>query len=67
MENKIYDKLKYFLQIIVPALVALIAGLGQLFGFDTSKIIGLITLLATFGGSVLGISNLHYKAGDFNE
>ena len=61
LKNETYDKLKYIVQIVAPALIVLIAGGGDLYGYDTSKIIGLITLLTTFSGSVLGISSLHYN------
>jgi len=64
LSNKTYDSIKFLVQIVAPALIVLIAGLGDLYGFDTQNIIGLITLLATFTGSVLGISNLQYKKGE---
>ena len=64
LTNKTYDKIKFLVQIVAPALIVLIAGLGDLYGFDTQNIIGLITLLITFTGSVLGISNLQYKKGE---
>lgn len=67
LSNKTYDKIKFLVQIVAPALIVLIAGLGDLYGFDTQKVIGLITLLVTFTGSVLGISNLQYKKGADNE
>lgn len=59
--NETYDKIKFIVQIVAPALIVLIAGLGDLYNFDTAKIIGLITLLTTFSGSVLGISSLRYN------
>lgn len=64
LTNKTYDKIKFLVQIVAPALIVLIAGLGDLYSFDTQNIIGLITLLVTFTGSVLGISNLQYKKGE---
>ena len=64
LTNKTYDKIKFLVQIVAPALIVLIGGLGDLYGFDTQNIIGLITLLVTFTGSVLGISNLQYKKGE---
>ena len=64
LTNKTYDRIKFLVQIVAPALIVLIAGLGDLYGFDTQKVIGLITLLVTFTGSVLGISNLQYKKGE---
>ena len=64
LTNKTYDRIKFLEQIVAPALIVLIAGLGDLYGFNTQNIIGLITLLVTFTGSVLGISNLQYKKGE---
>ena len=64
LTNKTYDRIKFLVQIVAPALIVLIAGLGDLYGFDTQNIIGLITLMVTFTGSVLGISNLQYKKGE---
>ena len=64
LTNKTYDRIKFLVQIVAPAFIVLIAGLGDLYGFDTQTIIGLITLLVTFTGSVLGISNLQYKKGE---
>ena len=64
LTNKTYDRIKFLVQIVAPALIVLIAGVGDLYGFDTQNIIGLITLLVTYTGSVLGISNLQYKKGE---
>ena len=64
LTNKTYDRIKFLVQIVAPALIVLIAGVGDLYGFDTQNINGLITLLVTFTGSVLGISNLQYKKGE---
>ena len=64
LTNKTYDRIKFLVQIVAPALIVLIAGLGDLYGFDTKNTIGLITLMVTFTGSVLGISNLQYKKGE---
>lgn len=60
LKDKQYDVAKYLLQIVVPALVVLIAGVGKLYGLDVEKVNGLLTLLATFGGTVLGVSSAIY-------
>lgn len=59
--KKYYNYAKYVLQILIPALVALIAGLGAVYEFQTDKIIMTMTLLSTFGGTCLGISDANYK------
>ena len=60
LPDKVYRILKWILITVVPALIALITGLGALYGFDTQIITGTIALFATFFGVVLGISNINY-------
>lgn len=62
MPNWAYDKAKWALITGVPALIALITGLGALYGFDPSLITGTISLVATFFGALLGISSLNYNS-----
>ena len=62
MSNKVYDFLKWFLLVAVAPSIALITGLGELYGFDTNMVVGTISLVATFLGAVLGVSNVTYKA-----
>ena len=47
----------------VAPTIALISGLGQLYGFDTFKIVETISLIATFLGAIFGISVYQYKKG----
>ena len=61
MSNKVYDVLKWILLVAVAPTIALITGLGELYGFDTTVIVGTISLFATFFGALLGISNVKYK------
>ena len=61
MSNKVYDYLKWFLITAVAPTIALITGLGELYGFDTTLVVGTISLLATFLGAILGVSNVKYK------
>ena len=68
MSNKIYDILKWILLVAVAPTIALITGLGELYGFDTTIIVGTISLVATFLGALLGVSNVKYnKRVDTNE
>ena len=60
LPDKVYRVLKWILITVVPALIALITGLGALYSFDTQIITGTIALFATFFGVVLGISNINY-------
>lgn len=61
MSNKVYDILKWILLVAVAPTIALITGLGELYGFDTTIIVGTISLVATFLGALLGVSNHSYK------
>lgn len=61
MSNKVYDTVKWILLVAVAPTIALITGLGELYGFDTTVIVGTISLLATFFGALLGVSNVNYK------
>lgn len=68
MNNKVYDILKWILLVAVAPTIALITGLGELYGFDTTLIVGTISLFATFLGAILGVSNIKYnKRVDTNE
>lgn len=68
MSNKVYDILKWILLVAVAPTIALITGLGELYGFDTTLIVGTISLVATFLGALLGVSNVKYnKRVDTNE
>lgn len=64
MSNKVYDRTKYALLVVVPAVITLIVGLGALYNFDTDLIVGTITLIATFLGQLLKISSDNYKKED---
>ena len=61
MSNKVYDILKWVLLVAVAPTIALITGLGELYGFDTTLIVGTISLVATFLGALLGVSNIKYN------
>ena len=62
MDSKSYDRLKYVVQIILPAVIALTGVL--LMSFEVNKAELVLTIMAaihTFLGTVLGISNYQYK------
>ena len=61
LTNNQYDKAKQFLLMIVPSVSALITGLGLLYGFNTDKVTGTISLLAVFAGIAL-----NYIAGKYD-
>lgn len=60
---KAYDFLKYVALVILPAAAALVLGLGVLLNWDTAPIVaGVVTLVDTFLGAILGKSASNYKA-----
>ena len=61
LNNKVFTVLKWILATAVAPTIALITGLGELYHFDTTIIVGTITLVATFLGALLGISNYNYS------
>ena len=63
LPDKVYVVLKWVLSVAVAPTIALITGLGQLYGFDTFKIVETISLIATFLGAIFGISVYQYRKG----
>lgn len=61
LPDKWYDILKWVLSVAVAPTIALITGLGQLYGFDTFKVVETISLVATFLGAIFGISVYQYN------
>lgn len=61
LTNKQYDIAKTTVTIVAPAAITLISALGALYGFDATVINGTIAALATFAGTVLGISSKNYQ------
>ena len=64
LTNRQYDWFKKILIMGVPALITLIAGLGDLYQLDaqmTALITGTISLIATFAGVVLNMISNEYQ------
>jgi hypothetical protein len=66
MNNKVYDYLRYFAQIVLPALGTLYFALAAIWKFPYGEeIVGTITAIDAFLGALLGISKQRYdKAND---
>lgn len=65
--NKLYDTLKFCALVFLPALGSLYFGLASIWGLPhAEKIIGTITLIDTFLGVVLHLSNSQYYKNDGN-
>jgi len=60
--NKIYDVLKYIAQIILPALATLYFALSKIWGLPYGvEIVGTISAVDVFLGTLLGISSASYN------
>lgn len=65
LSPKAYDTLKWIVQVVLPALATLYAALNGFWGSDTFPepvaVVGTISALALFLGTVVGISGAQYK------
>ena len=61
LPSKVYDVLKWIILIFCPALITLISGLGVVLGFDATVVTTIIGLVATFIGSLIGVSTKLYN------
>ena len=61
LPDKWYNILKWVLSVAVAPTIALITGLGELYGFDTFKITETILIIASFLGAIFGISVIQYS------
>ena len=61
LKDKVYTTLKWILAVAVAPTITLITGLGELYKFDTTLIVGTISLIASFLGALIGVSNYNYK------
>lgn len=60
--HKVYDILVWVVQVVLPALATLYAGLAVIWNFPYGEqIVGTITLVATFLGTILKVGNERYK------
>lgn len=69
MSNRVYDILKWLCTVIVPAICTLIITLNSLWQWNLpiEAIIGTITALDAFAGTVLGISSAQYHAQEVSD
>ena len=61
LSNKTYDFFKWLLMKVVPASLFLIETLGVIYKYDTKVIVLTISAIATFLGTILGISSTNYN------
>ena len=68
MSNKVYDVLKWFAMIVLPASATLYAGLAGTWGLPyVEEIPTTITLVNAFLGAVMMISSAQYKKSNSAE
>lgn len=69
LSPSLYQWLKWLCIIVLPALASLIVGLSRIWDFEVlgSNIAATITLIATFLGTILCISNYNYYKKDENK
>ncbi len=64
LSNTLYDRLKWFVLIFLPAFAVLVAGFGDIYQLSgTEQFVSVVNLLAVFLGTVLQISNINYRNG----
>ena len=62
LSDKAYNKLKYIVQIILPAIATFIGILGLSLGLPyTELIVTILTAVIALLGSILGISSYNYN------
>lgn len=65
LTNRLYDKLKWIAQILLPAVGALYFGLSEIWGLPNgADVVGTITIVDTFLGVLLGLSAKQYSNSD---
>lgn len=63
MSNKVYDRLKFIAQVVLPGLAVLYLGLAEIWGLPYGEAIaGTIILIDEFLGTILHISTKKYNA-----
>lgn len=69
LNDGLYFWLKWLCIIVLPALASLIVGLSRIWDFEVlgSNIAATITLIATFLGTILCISNYNYYKKGAND
>ena len=65
LSSKQYDSLKFIVQILLPAIGTLWFTMASIWNFPyADEVLGTITALALFGGTVIGVSKKAYDNSD---
>ncbi len=66
--NDTYDKLKWVALILIPALAALYCNCAKYVPLPyPDQVVGVLTSLDFFLGTILGISTFNYNKGEYDE
>ena len=60
LSNKAYDTLKWIVTRLIPELIIAIAGLALYLKFDATVICGVLGIVGTFIGGLIGVSTKNY-------
>lgn len=64
LKNEVYDALKWVVTVLLPALGALYASLGALWGFPAVEaVVGTLAAVALFLGALINRSTKRYNEG----
>ena len=65
LHGRVYDVLKWIVQIVLPAIATLYFALAQIWGLPKAEeVIGSIASITIFLGAILGISTAAYNRSD---
>lgn len=68
MNDKTYDILKFVAQILLPAIATLYFALAQVWNLPFSEeIVGTISAIDVFLGTILGITTTNYNKTNYNK
>jgi hypothetical protein len=63
LSNKWYDRAKWLVQIVLPAISAAYFALAELYEWDNAlKVVGTLAIVTTFLGVILGLSSAQYNS-----
>lgn len=62
MNNKLYDVLQWIVSVVLPAAIAFYAAMSGIWGWPYGEqIVGTLSAIEVFLGTILRISNANYK------
>lgn len=65
MKNETYDKVKWLVMIFMPALTALVGGLGKAYGWEMSELaVTTLSLVTAFLGAITIKSSSNFEKED---